>query len=312
VAIEIPVLVVSYNDSPSLKKWLRCVKTLKSETVAPIPCIVDNASSDETVGVIWRAIKSGALKEENVLWLPSNFGFAPAQNLLVRLLGARNQYKWFSTLNLDATAKPSWLGALVNEAEKPTRDRVGMWGGLILSPNGRRVSSAGHAFRDNGAFYDIDWNCHPRGKLFSDNETFEPFSPCFAAALWSFSMVGEVGLSDSAQFLYYDDVELAYKGRLRGWRAGFVREAVAYHPVPNTKGTFDQDRREQLRLRGRMRIILCYFPDASARSLFLRMTEKERAVVDAMQSGEKQPFGKSAEREKVYCDWKNQCIRHKP
>lgn len=243
---EIPVFVVCTNEGSLLREWLNCVDYLASPTVTPVPCIADNGSSDATVGVIWDAIRTRRVKASNVLWLHSNLGFAAAQNQLIRHLGARRQHKWFATLNIDARANANWLRLLVTAARKKTDDRIGMWGGPILEPNGRRISSAGHALREDGAFLDVDWKRDPAGDRFSKGSGFTPFSPCFAAALWSFSMVEEAGLPDSGQFLYYDDVELAFKARLLGWRAAFVADAVAYHPLPNSKKTVDRQRQYQL------------------------------------------------------------------
>lgn len=153
----------------------------------PIPCVADNASSDRTPGVLWNAIDAGRLAVENVLWLHRNFGFAAAQNQLIRRLGSRNQYRWFATLNIDATADPKWLERLVDAASTAQDSRVGMWGGPILEPGGLRMSSAGHALRSDGAFMDVDRNREIDGRLVSNTSGFEPFGPCFAASLWCFS-----------------------------------------------------------------------------------------------------------------------------
>jgi GT2 family glycosyltransferase len=39
----------------------------------------------------------------------------------------------------------------------------------------------------------------------------------------------DVGLFDERLFLYYEDVELAWRGRARGWRYRYVPDAVVRH-----------------------------------------------------------------------------------
>ena len=39
----------------------------------------------------------------------------------------------------------------------------------------------------------------------------------------------DVGLFDNAYFLYYEDLDLAWRGRFRGWTYRYVPEAVVYH-----------------------------------------------------------------------------------
>ena len=307
--IEIPIFVVCTNEGSFLREWLDCVDSLASPAVTPVPCIADNGSSDTTVGVIWDAIRTRRLKAINVLWLHNNLGFAAAQNQLIRHLGSRRQHKWFATLNIDARADAKWLRLLVTTARKKTDDPVGMWGGPILEPGGHRISSAGHALREDGAFLDVDWKCDLAGNRFSMKSDFEPFSPCFAAALWSFSMVKEVGLPDGGQFLYYDDVELAFKARLLGWRAVFVPKAVAYHPLPNSKKTVDCQRR--LQLRGRLLMVLRYLPDVKAQSILQGLSDDEKTLVAAIDARDKRSFLDDARRTAVYNAWAGRCIRVK-
>ncbi|MFH1821913.1 MAG: hypothetical protein ABH852_05700 [Methanobacteriota archaeon] len=209
-------------------------------------------------------------------------------------------------MNIDARADPFWLGRLVHAASNERDSQVGMWGGLILAPNESRISSAGHTLREDGAFLDVDWNRDPVGDLKSNLPVFEPFCPCFAASLWSFSLIEEAGLPDSGQFLYYDDVELAYKARILGWRAAFVRDALAYHPMPNTKRTVDRQR--QLQLRGKLLIVVRYFPDSRARSFLLSLSDEERELLSAVDARDRRSFKDDEHRAAVYNEWANKWL----
>lgn len=303
--MNIPIVVIATNEAEELQQWLDTVRALRVDQITPVPCVVDNGSSDGTSGVIWRAVKQGDLSEENVFWMPSNRGFASAQNHAFRRLGSRNQYRYVATLNIDAQAESTWLAKLVGDAEKSSAG-VAMWGCCVLQPkpDHDRVSSAGHALRaKDGAFLDIDWNRRVGGNLFSSKPSFEPFAPCFAAALWSFDMLSSVGLSDNDQFLYYDDVDLAFKARILGWSARYVRDAIAYHPLPNSKHTHPKQRTFQIE--GRLLMVSRYFPEPERSRVFSSSTLDERHILDSIDLRRKRQFGSEEERRSVFDAWAN-------
>lgn len=303
--MKIPVVVVATNEAQDLQQWLDTVCALAVDQITPVPCVVDNGSSDGTSGVIWRAVKKGVLSKENVFWMPSNRGFASAQNHAFRRLGVQNEYRYVATLNIDAQAQSTWLAKLVGDAKRSSA-KVGMWGSCILQPkpDDDRVSSAGHALRaEDGAFLDVDWNRRVGEDLFSNKPSFEPFSPCFAAALWSFDMLSSVGLPDNDQFLYYDDVDLAFKARIRGWSARYVRDAIAHHPLPNSKHTHPQQRRFQVE--GRLLMVSRYFPEPARSRVFSSSTLDERHILDSIDLRRKMQFGSEKERRSVFDAWAN-------
>ena len=73
-----------------------------------------------------------------------------------------------------------------------------------------------------GSWIDQLWIGHERGLFSVDEGEFD--SPtevgawCGAAVLLRSSMLEDVGLFDDAFFLYYEDTDLAVRGRERGWR----------------------------------------------------------------------------------------------
>ncbi len=57
----------------------------------------------------------------------------------------------------------------------------------------------------------------------------EVFAACGAAALFRRSMLEEVGLFDEDFFMYYEDTDLSWRARLRGWKVMYVPGAVVRH-----------------------------------------------------------------------------------
>ena len=57
----------------------------------------------------------------------------------------------------------------------------------------------------------------------------EVFGFCGGAVLLRTEFLHDVGLFDSSFFLYYEDVDLAWRGRLRGWKFWYAPKSVVVH-----------------------------------------------------------------------------------
>ena len=72
-----------------------------------------------------------------------------------------------------------------------------------------------------------------RGYLERDHGQYETpesvFAWCGGAVLLTARYLAEVGLFDEQLFLYYEDVDLSWRGRERGWRYRYVPESVVRH-----------------------------------------------------------------------------------
>src|SRR5262245_28022340 len=102
------VLIVNWNGADLLS---RCLESLATQARQPDHIVVvDNASSDDS---LQRA--SRWLRDAEVIRLPSNFGFARANNIAAR---AARRFDLLALLNPDAFAEPGWLEALVRAAER--------------------------------------------------------------------------------------------------------------------------------------------------------------------------------------------------
>ena len=61
------------------------------------------------------------------------------------------------------------------------------------------------------------------------SEPAEVFGACAGAALFRRAMLDEIGGFDSGIFLYLEDVDVAWRARMAGWRAVYVPDAVVWH-----------------------------------------------------------------------------------
>ena len=60
-------------------------------------------------------------------------------------------------------------------------------------------------------------------------EPVEVFAWCGGSVLLRPRYLADVGLFDERFFLYYEDTDLSWRGRTRGWRYGYVPDAVVRH-----------------------------------------------------------------------------------
>lgn len=68
------------------------------------------------------------------------------------------------------------------------------------------------------------------------DEPAEVFAWCGGAVLMSRAYLDDVGLFDESLFLYYEDTDLSWRGRLRGWTYWYVPEAVVRHRHAQSSG----------------------------------------------------------------------------
>jgi len=98
---------------------------------------------------------------------------------------------------------------------------------MLFATHPHLINSAGICIDPVG----IAWDCQG-GQMDRTPEEGTPtavFGPCAGAALYRRAMLDQVGLFDEDFFAYLEDVDLAWRGRLAGWRAVYVPQARVYH-----------------------------------------------------------------------------------
>ncbi|MCX6677066.1 MAG: glycosyltransferase family 2 protein [Methanothrix sp.] len=214
----ISVVVLNYNGKRFLDD---CLSSLAAQTFCDFEVIVvDNASTDGSVEHI----------KANFPWVrllinQENLGFAAGTNVGIRQAGG----EYILTLNNDTWANMGFIELLAGPMSEKD---VGMCASKMLFPDGK-INSTGICISRSGAAWD-------RGMFQKDNGQYnrceEVFGPSAGAALYRREMLDEIGLFDEDFFLYMEDVDLAFRGRLAGWRCIYVPEAVVYHHHGGTAG----------------------------------------------------------------------------
>jgi GT2 family glycosyltransferase len=216
---RISVVVLNFNGKRHLEK---CISALAEQTHDNYEVIiVDNASSDGSVEYLesqfpWVTL----IKNEK------NLGFSGGINSGIK--EANGDY--ILTLNDDTYADKHFLEYILEPM--CSHADVGMCACKMLFPDGR-INSTGICLSRSAAAWD-------RGMLEPDDGRYnaqeEVFGPCAGAALYRKKMLDEIGLFDEDFFLYIEDVDLAFRGRLAGWKCIYVPRAKVYHYHGGTAG----------------------------------------------------------------------------
>jgi GT2 family glycosyltransferase len=211
------IVVLNWNG----KKYLhRCVAALLADAGDRAEVVVvDNGSTDGSVEFL-RAAWPGV----RVVALPRNVGFAAGNNAGAR--DATAEYLIF--LNNDTEVASGWLTALLAAADAHgARGVIGSKVVFVQAQAGSPVlvdSAGDDYFRAGGATK--SWHRRPADSAPGSREVF---SACGAAMLVPRTIFTELGGFDERLFVIYEDVDLCYRARLRGYTVHYAADAVVHH-----------------------------------------------------------------------------------
>jgi len=221
---SVSVVLITYNHARTLP---RCLEGIRGQRGIPIDVtVIDNASEDSSM-----ALCKPALPEARFIQNGKNLGFAAAANQ-----GIEASHGDFVLLvNPDAFLEPHYASILVGELEKAGSD-FGSATGLLLRAVGqnlaptRVIDSMGIRMTRSGRHFDDG-----AGQPWIDRPltSHEVFGVSGAAALYRRSFLSDVAIDgksfDEDFFVYREDADLAWRGRIFGWKSIFVPSAIAYH-----------------------------------------------------------------------------------
>jgi GT2 family glycosyltransferase len=213
----VSAIVVSYERRDLLATCLdsleRALGTLPGEHQV---VVVDNASSDGTLDLVadhFPAFRPIALAE--------NRGFGAAVNA-----GAREvPGEWLLVLNNDTSLEPDAVEQMLRVADGAP-DVGAVAPQIRFASEGAPINSAGIEIDTLAVAYDRLLGAPPSAGGAGPTEVFGASG---AAALYRKAMLQDVGGFDESFFLFQEDVDLAWRAQMRGWRCLYTPEAVVHH-----------------------------------------------------------------------------------
>jgi GT2 family glycosyltransferase len=215
------VVIPNWNGAQHLPI---CLASLRQQTHLHIEVIlVDNASTDDSLALLARDYP-----EVIVVALKENCGFAGACN--AGIFASKGEF--VALLNNDTEVDPDWAAAVVGAFER--HPRAGLMASKMLLFDRRDT------FHTAGDFYRVDGIPGNRGVWQKDEGQFDReeyvFSACGGGAAYRRSMLEQIGLLDEDFFFSCEDLDLAWRAQLAGWKCVYAPDAVVYHKLKSTGG----------------------------------------------------------------------------
>jgi len=219
---KVAFIIVTWNNESIIRECIESVSA--QEGITPEIYVLDNNSSDKTVDVVRE------YEHVHLIRSRKNLGYAKGNNLIIEKVLSDTEMRWVALINSDARLDPMWTTTLLTFAEG--RSDVAGLQGLTLDYFNHDVVDSQHIFF-SGALQGIQngfgqpvnpETLYPR-KVMGVNAT---------AALWTREFI-ENQPDPYSQFfderfrMYYEDIDLAFRGFVAGYDSYFVPQAVAYH-----------------------------------------------------------------------------------
>jgi len=210
----IDVIIPNWNGKRHLQDCLDSLRrqSFKSFTVI----IVDNGSADGSVDFI-----RSQYPEVKIIALDKNKGFAGGVNEGIRLSNA----EFIFLLNNDTVVDPNCLREL-NDAAAKYPDISYFATKMLFRNSPGVINAAGDSFGTDGQGRNIGIRDFDDGRY---DQVAEVFGACAGAALYRKIFFQDVGLFDEDFFLIMEDVDLDFRGQLKGHRCFYIPTAVVQH-----------------------------------------------------------------------------------
>ncbi len=201
-----------------------CLDALRNQTYPQIEIIVaDNASTDGSCDLL-RA----HYPEVHIVALPENRGFTGACN--AGMEAARGDI--IALLNNDTEVDPGWVASVVGAFERHPEAGIAA-SKMLLFDRRDHFHTAGDLYRINGRLAN-------RGVWEKDEGQYDTeeyvFSACGGSAAYRRRMLDDIGLLDDDFFFSAEDMDLAWRAQLAGYRCIYTPGAVVYHHLAATGG----------------------------------------------------------------------------
>ncbi|WP_405305319.1 glycosyltransferase family 2 protein [Methanobrevibacter sp.] len=221
--MKVSVVTPNYNGEKFLKAFFNSLNQ-DCEYIGEV-IIVDNGSTDKSRDFI----KNNSFNfPVNLIENSQNLGFSPAVNQGIRAA----KYEYIFSLNNDTEVKKGSIKALCDLISS-CEDIFSVQAKMLQHDNKQLIDDVGDEYNLLAWTKKIGEN-HCADEY---DEVFEIFSSCAGAAMYKKSLLEEVGMFDDNFFAYMEDVDLAIRSRINGYRNLSCPQAIVYHIGSATSGS---------------------------------------------------------------------------
>ena len=221
--MKVSVVTPNYNGEKFIKTYFESLNQ-DSEYIGEV-IIVDNGSTDKSK----EYIKNNTFNfPVNLIENTENLGFSPAVNQ-----GIKNaNFEYVFSLNNDTEVEKGSIKQLIDLISS-SEDIFSVQAKMLQFNNKDLIDDVGDEYNLLAWTKKIGEN-HKSSEF---SEVCEIFSSCAGAAMYRKSLLGEVGFFDDNFFAYMEDVDLALRSRINGYRNLLCPQAIVYHIGSATSGS---------------------------------------------------------------------------
>lgn len=217
----VSIVIVTWNSARDLPA---CLEALERQDYSNLEIVVvDNASQDESLQIAREKIPNAIF-----ICNPENRGFCGGHNQGINA----SHGEYYLPLNPDVELEPGFISAMVEVLESDPKN--GMAAACLYL--GTKENTP-RRFDSTGLFIDRKRRQYLRGHGSEDTGQYSQIEEVFgvdgAAPLYRREMLEDIRFEgqyfDEAFHSHKEDVDLAWRARIYGWRAVYTPLAVAYH-----------------------------------------------------------------------------------
>lgn len=234
--LDLSVVLVNYNGEKHIVAGLQALRLGLEDFCAEV-FIVDNASTDASLGVIRGWLDSLPLSEQTNYHLIENRhnrGYARANNQAL----CQSQGEFVLLLNPDVKVEPDAIRSILDFLRE--HPRVGICGPCVRLPDGRLDAPCRRSFKTPAIYFYkflglsklFPHNLH-FGKYYlsylDEHQTTEVDAVIGAFLIIRHEVIAEIGLLDESYFAYCEDEDWCFQAKKRGWQVFYYPPAVVHH-----------------------------------------------------------------------------------
>jgi GT2 family glycosyltransferase len=220
--MRVSAVVVNYGQRELLRACLESLSVaLRGVDGGHEIVVVDNASTDGSADMVHEGFP-----DVRLVALDDNTGFAGGMSVGIGHAAG----EWILAVNNDATVASGAIEELLRVAESGGDDLGSVAAQLVFADRPDVINSAGIVIDRLGVASD---RMLGEPVTATESEPIEVFGTSAGAALYRRKMLEEVPF-EATFFAYYEDVDVAWRARMRGWRCMYAPGAVVQHHLSAT------------------------------------------------------------------------------
>ncbi|MDP2585769.1 MAG: glycosyltransferase family 2 protein [Candidatus Levybacteria bacterium] len=274
---HIAISLLNFNGKQNTLDCLKSLENIRKDNFESSIIVVDNASTDGSVGKIKQYMSSGKHDAIKIIENKKNLGFSGGHNVAIKY-ALESGADYVLILNNDTYVDENFIEELFGVAEK--EGNVVMLVPKIYFASGFEYHKNRYSEEEKGkvlwyAGGEMDWANvigRNRGVDEVDKGQFDKIEETEVATgccmLLTKEAIGRVGMFDERYYLYYEDADLSMRVKRQGFKIVYVPRSIIWHKNAGSAGGSGSVLQDYYITRNRLLFGFSYAPIRSKLALF--------------------------------------------